>query len=492
VSYDSTILADGPVLFLPGSSDTSGHGHTVGVHGTPVATTMPNGDAALAYDGVDDYLEVADAADLSVDASGGGTAITIEAWIRPDVLQFPHDESSGYVHWAGKGETGAHEWACRMYSQITTETPSRPNRISGYCFNASGGLGVGSYFQDLITAGAWLHYVLVISAIPAAGNDPNGFPLDHGSTSVWKNSVLRDQDGLNQAGAGGLGLMVPTPGPAPVRVATRDLGSFFQGAIGKFAVYPYALSGAQILAHYNAMLPFPVGSSIYAGALPGLDTLAGVGATSVITLASTVPVGDTIIARVAQSYTDGGGSMTDSKGNTWVRDDSGKDASQTMRVSTFSCQVTTQLVSSDTVTITWGSTPALPTVRMCGLDQFRRTGTLDTHNEAAYASTSKPGGNIPVTPALGNDLLLGSVLLAGDNSISYDQPPGYTALPRIGGSGRPFTVGGGWRSVGTYVNVLRLASGNVRPHNPRSSYTYEPQLGSAQSAVELLTAYRGV
>jgi hypothetical protein len=56
-----------------------------------------------------DYIEIADSADFSV----AGT-FTASAWMRPDVLTFPNSESTGYVHWMGKGETAQQEWTFRM------------------------------------------------------------------------------------------------------------------------------------------------------------------------------------------------------------------------------------------------------------------------------------------------------------------------------------------------------------------------------------------
>jgi hypothetical protein len=58
---------------------------------------------------------VPDADDLSITATG---KLTLEAWMRPDVLEFPKQEGSGYVHWMGKGEAqgddGQQEYASRI------------------------------------------------------------------------------------------------------------------------------------------------------------------------------------------------------------------------------------------------------------------------------------------------------------------------------------------------------------------------------------------
>lgn len=242
-SYDTAVLADHPVAYWTlgdtGSAlvDRTGNGHTGRYVGGPARTTLPNGDPATVFDGTTQYAEAPDAGDLSVPRTG---ALTLEAWLRPDTLQFPNDQSSGYVHWMGKGDAGQHEYVARMYSLENTE--SRPNRISGYAFNLSGGLGVGSYFQDPIVAGDWIHYALVINTVDVSADYPTGY------TKVYRDGVLRDQDDLSELS------IVPGDGSAPYRIGTRDFGSFFLGAIGKVAVYDAELSAARVAAHRAAMV----------------------------------------------------------------------------------------------------------------------------------------------------------------------------------------------------------------------------------------------
>lgn len=241
--YDIAVMRDNPALYLALSAtagtqtenDISGHGLNGRYfpQGSPRKVTMPNGDRATAFDGYTQYVEIASARPLSVRPGG---AITIEAWIRPDTLQFPTDESDGYVHWAGKGETGEHEYAMRMYSK--TNSANRPNRISGYAFNLSGGLGSGSYFQDSVTVGEWIHVAMVIQTRTRPG-----------TVAIYKNGVLRKTTPLSQFDVS------PQAGKAPLRIATRDLGSFFKGAIGKFAVYAYPVPAVRLLDHYQKMRP---------------------------------------------------------------------------------------------------------------------------------------------------------------------------------------------------------------------------------------------
>ena len=244
-AYDAAVLADKPVgywtlanPFSGKENDAAGSGHE-GHYGGPKATTtvLPNGTPAAHFRG-DQYLEVADASDLRPATTG---VLTVEAWICPDTLDFAHTEGTGYVNWLGKGEPGSYEYVSRIYSAGNDE--GRANRISGYYFKLSGGLGAGSFFQDTVTPGGWIHYVLVINRSAQTDEYPNGY------TKIYKNGVLRDQDDLSVDGEP----ISSGPGTAPLRVGTDDLESFFEGSIGKVAIYNYELSQADILGHDQLM-----------------------------------------------------------------------------------------------------------------------------------------------------------------------------------------------------------------------------------------------
>ena len=101
---------------------------------------------AAVFDGLDDYVEIADHPDYSIATTG---ELTVVALIRPDSLEMPTTERTGYVHWLGKGVPGQDEWTFRMYQLGNTE--ERENRISCYAFNLdarAGGtrFGIGSHF----------------------------------------------------------------------------------------------------------------------------------------------------------------------------------------------------------------------------------------------------------------------------------------------------------------------------------------------------------
>ena len=182
----------------------------------------------LEFNGVTSYVEVADSPVFSVSTAG---ALTVAAWMKPDTLAFPQTEGSGYVYWLGKGEASRQEWVFRMYSQGNTE--GRANRISFYVFNPAGGLGIGSYFEDPVTPGEWIHVVGV---------------ADGQSTSIYKNGVFRRSDVY-------AGSIVPQRGTAPLRIGTRDFHSYFQGGLAEVRMWDRALGSAEIAGLYSDRVP---------------------------------------------------------------------------------------------------------------------------------------------------------------------------------------------------------------------------------------------
>ena len=197
------------------------------MNGTPVAAALPNGDAALALNGTSQYVEIADANVFSVPTNG----LTIEAWIRPDVLTFTN-HINGYVNFLGKGASGQRT---NGWPACTTSTREPPTASLGYAFNSTGGSQVSSYFQDTLTAGQWIHVAIVITST--------------GSTKIYKNGVLRDQD---------TGSITLSNGTAPVRIGTRDLAEFFKGdREGGVLLVPGVPDSAG--EHYNTMVSTQLG-----------------------------------------------------------------------------------------------------------------------------------------------------------------------------------------------------------------------------------------
>ena len=254
--YNQTILADRPVMFLTmdaptaGSQpDLSGRGNNGTYVGGAGAARLPNGEIAAEFNGVNQYLTVRATPELSVPTSG---VITIESWIRPSTLQFSRTEQEDYVYFLGKGNpSDGYEYANRMYSKVNSA--GRPNRTSVYAWNTSGALGSGAYFQDTLNTTDWIMVTDVINMRDRSTAYPTGY------ISIYKNGRLRGKVRLDQYNV--------TPGKtnAPFNVGTRNYNSWFQGAVGKVAVYDYELTATQIANHYAAM----TGSAPPPGPVPG-------------------------------------------------------------------------------------------------------------------------------------------------------------------------------------------------------------------------------
>lgn len=197
----------------------------------PVLPPTPPDSATgyLIFDGDGDYVQVPDSNAYSVPTTG---TLTVSVWMRPDTLLFSNAEDAGdegtYVMWLGKGTYGAPntiEWGFRMYSNDGT----RPNRISFYVFNSTGGIGVGSYFQDQIVVGEWIHVTATVSA---------------NNTSIYKNGVFRDTDVYTSGSV----IITPSNTTSPLRIGTMTTTGFFEGALNDVCIWNRVLTQAEITA----------------------------------------------------------------------------------------------------------------------------------------------------------------------------------------------------------------------------------------------------
>jgi hypothetical protein len=198
-------------------------------------------DGSVTLDGAS-YVEIPDDPAFSQPTSGAG--LTVEAWMRPDRLDFPQQGGFHYVHWLGKGEAGQQEWAFRFYSRGDHE---RPNRISAYIWNTDGQLGAGGYFQDAIVPGQWLHV--------AACYEPGDarFTQQPVGVQIYKNGVLRQGPPAKAT------LyynpprwnILPTHAGAPLRLGTRDRKGGLIGGLDEVAIYLRVLSAEELRLHYD-------------------------------------------------------------------------------------------------------------------------------------------------------------------------------------------------------------------------------------------------
>jgi hypothetical protein len=247
-SYPATVLAKHPVAYWrlgekhgPEAADASGHDHHGTYHGEVLfgetGAIQGDPDTAIAVAPPAAYVEIASSSQFSQAHSGKG--LTVEVWMRPDVLTFPGETADAYVMWLGKGEKDEMEWGFRFYSKEST----RPNRISAYIWNADGGLGAGAYFQDELKAHEWLHVVGVFD--PGSADNPGA------GVSIYKNGQLRGSPATSRGALYSSYNVRPRMGTAPVRLGTRDLRSFLTGGLDEAAIYPRKLTAAEVQENYR-------------------------------------------------------------------------------------------------------------------------------------------------------------------------------------------------------------------------------------------------
>jgi hypothetical protein len=220
--------------------------------GTPSRVALPNCDEAADFNGSTQYLTVPSSASFSIPTTGN---LTWEGWIRPDVLQFPNDGGGGYVDWMGKCAmySPTCEWEARMYD--TTNSQMRCNRLSAYVFNPGANLGSGADWQPtcgLFQAMQWLHVVgeYTLGSQPSACTNTSTYP---GSIDIWVDGVEWNQASHGQTGCFSQYMVVPKANASPLNIGTMATDTWFQGAIGKVAIYGSLLTQTQITSHYQAM-----------------------------------------------------------------------------------------------------------------------------------------------------------------------------------------------------------------------------------------------
>jgi hypothetical protein len=250
--YHKRVLMKHPVAYWrfderagPIARDSTVNGHNgtyqggVAFGNTGAIRSEPG--AAIGLNGVDAFVAVPDSKAFSQPTSRRG--LTVEAWFRPDTLTFEGQTDQHYVHWLGKGQSGAFEWGFRFYSK---DSP-RPNRASAYIWNPTSQPGIpnegaGAYFEDDLEPGVWIHVV--------ACYDPGDASNSNAGVRIYKNGVLRGSPATSPGALYATFNIHPAHGTAPVRLGTRDKGSFLAGGLDDVAIYPRVLSGPEVLDNY--------------------------------------------------------------------------------------------------------------------------------------------------------------------------------------------------------------------------------------------------
>lgn len=184
-----------------------------------------------------------------------------------------------------------------------------------------------------------------------------------------------------------------------------------------------------------------------------------------------VPVGNTLIARLAHRTTvNAGVTISDSQRNTWTKD---ADVFQgSVRIVVFSAYISQPLAQNDQITVTFpgvGDAVGLTVEEFSGIAATNRVDSVGT---ASGESTSPSAA---LTTTNGNDLLFGAV--ASFNNRTYTDPAGWTT-----GKHQAIDCGGASRKADSHA-ASRLVSAT-------GGYTYDPTISAGERWAAAIVAYR--
>ncbi len=210
--------------------DVSCYHHQIEVEGNPFWNKKggKNGTGAFEFDGIDDKIIIRNHPSLSPTLTG---EYSVALWVRFDQLDFVGEgKYKDWVDFIGKKGEGNHEWSLRFYNKSNEE--NKKNRICGYQFNLEGGLGAGTFVQEPVAEGEWMHLVVVYG---------------ENKVKLYKNGILRREDGIKDQLIRGQKVdIVPTKGNADVSIGTTNNQVFFKGSIDDLRMYNYQLPPEEI------------------------------------------------------------------------------------------------------------------------------------------------------------------------------------------------------------------------------------------------------
>ncbi len=209
--------------------DISGKNHTGIIYNATLNSTGGVfGDGAFEFDGLGDYIEIADSDDFSPNYTGNRFSVSF--WVKFDDTSFIGEGTyDDYKNYLGKSTWGeGYEWEFRQYNSSNIE--NRGNRLSFYAFNITGGLGSGNYVQENITLGEWIYLVGTINGT---------------HTAIYKNGVFKGTSPLSNYG------IHLENGNSSLRIGTTDFTTFLNGSIDEFRVYNRTLNSSEISSIYH-------------------------------------------------------------------------------------------------------------------------------------------------------------------------------------------------------------------------------------------------
>ena len=379
LANDAPIFIDGAIgnwNFDEGSGDsvaegavgisTATLGSTAGADANDPTWTSGIFGQALHFDGVNDYVEIADAPGIDI----SGPEFSASLWVKPDRgpgtedMFFMKGDRQGignvnyYLSWK---DTGKMTWA----------------------FKSDGGFEYIDMDVTLPTVDEWNHIAVVFDR-PTVSIYINGTEytssVGTGGTSMDKDLVANDEPLWIGAGRDGGSIVTPGNYSAP-----------FSGAIDELALFDRALTDAEIEAIRTAAPPVVTASAFSIDENSTNDTLVG-------TVAANDPdVGDTLSYAITAGNT-GGAFSIDASGQIKVANSAALDF-ETNPVFNLTIEATDDgspnLSDSTSVTITLNNLSDAPTlVNNTGLTAAEGSTAVITNAQLGYTDGEQPAASI--------------------------------------------------------------------------------------------------
>ncbi|MDP3966490.1 MAG: LamG domain-containing protein [archaeon] len=190
-------------------------------------------DGAFEFNG-NSEISVKDSKKLSPSTTKGDFSVSF--WLRPDSFNFTGGNDTAErnaIHFLSKYSTDGNnrEWYFRIYNDTAYDNGPRGKRISFYVFSHDEGLGAGSYFQDDLKEGEWIHIAGVVNKT---------------HIMIYKNGVLRDSSFLSDYN------IKLKKGHADLKIGrySQEYPSF-NGSIDELRIFNKALAPSEVVALYN-------------------------------------------------------------------------------------------------------------------------------------------------------------------------------------------------------------------------------------------------
>ena len=236
---------------------------------TPTRVDTPTGYGQK-FDGIDDYIEIPDHDDFSVDTTKD---LTVSWSISPAVLNM---DSSGrqQIRYMGKGGVADNlEWVCVLFN---ADSPDEPQYTKFYNFSPGGTYGAGSWEDGAIPVNTWVRLT---------GLSHQNSPTD-GTVTIWRNGLYNKSIAqyANNSANGAAYSINYANGTAPVRIGNwygyPHNGDWFNGTIDEVRISNVSRSlaweRASTYSENDNLLTFGVLSSqvpeVITGAASGITT----------------------------------------------------------------------------------------------------------------------------------------------------------------------------------------------------------------------------